>query len=393
MKLDISRLATAPALRVMTAIKSAGGEARFVGGCVRDVIMGRKFTDYDIATTLLPEAVVAACEHAGCKVVPTGLKHGTVTVIADHQAFEVTTLRRDVNTDGRWTEVEYTDDWQQDAARRDFTMNALFCDIEGEVTDFFSGLADIEKQLVRFVGVPELRIKEDVLRILRFFRFHAHYGSGTPDAAGLSACRALVHLLPTLSVERVRAELLKLLKAPNPVPAWRLMQEIGVFSALNLPLHNLSRLAEVVEAETALGRTEPLRRLWASIDGAFPDIGTRLRLSNVDAQRINALVLLPEVAAGAKEQLRAAYRLSAQTVMDTLIVTGRATPEAVERLERWKRPQLPLNGGDLAAIGVAQGPKMGELLEQVENWWVEQDFKPVHADCVEKARQLSSTAE
>ncbi len=388
MKLDAPVFATVPARRVLEAIRLAGGEARFVGGCVRDAIMRRKFTDYDLATTLKPEAVMAACEAAGCKVIPTGIKHGTVTVVADHQVFEVTTLRRDVTTDGRWAEVEYTDDWQQDAARRDFTMNALFCDMHGNVTDFFTGLEDIKNGIVRFVGVPELRLKEDVLRILRFFRFHAHYGHGAPDTAGLEACKALVSLLPTLSTERVRVELLKLLNAPDPLPTWRLMAEIGVFNALNLPLTNIARLEQVVAHEKTLGLSEPLRRLWASIEGEFADIGTRLRLSNTDAQRITALMHLPVVPADEKAQLRLAYKLSAQTVMDALIVSGGATRQNLEQLERWQRPQLPLNGADLVKLGMSQSPAMGEVLEKVEAWWIEQNFTPDHAACVAQAKRL-----
>lgn len=252
MKLDQPWLKDPAVQKVVQAIKAAGGEARFVGGCVRDAILGRKLGDFDLATTLRPEAVQAACEKAGCKVVPTGIKHGTVTVIADHQVFEVTTLRRDVATDGRWAEVEYTNDWQQDAARRDFTMNALFCDADGNVTDFFGGIDDLKAGLVRFVGEPEQRIKEDVLRILRFFRFFAHYGKGEPDASGLAACKALVSLLPALSVERVRTELLKLLQADNPVPTWQLMLDIGVFKALDLPLGNIERLDQVVRHENTL---------------------------------------------------------------------------------------------------------------------------------------------
>lgn len=388
MKLDQPWLSAAPVQQVLDAIEGAGGQARFVGGCVRDAILGRKLGDFDIATTLRPEAVMAACEQAGCKVVPTGIKHGTVTVIASHQPFEVTTLRRDVSTDGRWAEVEYTDDWQQDAARRDFTMNALFCDRQGHVTDFFSGLEDLKAGLVRFVGMPEQRIKEDVLRILRFFRFHAHYGRAAPDAGGLAACKALAHLLPALSAERVRTELLKTLQAENPVPVWRLMNDVGVFTALGLPFSNLSRLEQVAGYENALARPDAIRRLWAVTAGEMPDIGSRLRLSNDEAQRLKALVPLPVLPSGDEARLRMAYRLSVQTIVDVLVVSGQATRSNLDLFENWQRPQFPLKGADLAALGVAQGPQMGVILGKVEQWWVEQNFAPDHAACMAQARSL-----
>lgn len=384
MKLDQPWLKAPAVQKVMQAIEAAGGEARFVGGCVRDAILGRKLGDFDLATTLRPEAVQAACEKAGCKVVPTGIKHGTVTVIADHQVFEVTTLRRDVATDGRWAEVEYTNDWQQDAARRDFTMNALFCDADGNVTDFFGGIDDLKAGLVRFVGEPEQRIREDVLRILRFFRFFAHYGKGEPDASGLAACKALVSLLPTLSAERVRTELLKLLQADNPVPTWQLMLDIGVFRALDLPLKNISRLREVVGRECALNRVAGVRRLWAALERDYPEIGAKLRLSNDEAQRIKSLNSVSLTGYNTRD----AYRFGADVVIDALIVSGNATAPQVEQLESWQRPCFPLNGADLAKLGVEPGPRMGEILSKVEQWWIEQDFSADHDACLTQAKDM-----
>src|SRR5215510_13136350 len=215
----------AETVAVMAALSSAGGEARFVGGCVRDALLGRPVTDVDIATHEPPERVMNLLSRAGIKAVPTGIKHGTVTAVIGRKHFEITTLRRDVETYGRHARVEYTNDWAADAARRDFTMNALFCSLDGTIYDPFGGLADLREHRVRFVGDAEARIREDVLRLLRFFRFYAHYGAPPPDAAALAACRALAPLLPTLSGERVCGETLKLLLAPEPASVFATMRD------------------------------------------------------------------------------------------------------------------------------------------------------------------------
>lgn len=369
--------------KLFSVIRAAGGEVRFVGGCVRDAVLGRAIGDFDLATTLVPEAVVQACEAAGFKVVPTGLKHGTVTVICASVVFEVTTLRRDVRTDGRHAEVVYTDNWQEDAARRDFTMNALFCDASGEVTDFFGGVEDAKAGRVRFVGDPETRIREDVLRILRFFRFFACYGQGEPDEAGLSACCALVPLLPHLSTERVRTELLKTLVAADPVPVWRLMVEIGVFETLKLPLTNLERLAGAVAFEKACGQTDPLRRLWAVWTEAGA-IGAALKLSNAEAARIKALCPLPQT----DTPFRLAYERGVQLAVDALILSGKAEASQLKELQNWSRPVFPLNGKDAVTLGFSPDAAMGKALKAVEAWWVKADFAPSREACLaELARQ------
>lgn len=369
--------------KLFSVIRAAGGEVRFVGGCVRDAVLGRAIGDFDLATTLVPEAVVQACEAAGFKVVPTGLRHGTVTVICASVVFEVTTLRRDVRTDGRHAEVVYTDNWQEDAARRDFTMNALFCDASGEVTDFFGGVEDAKAGRVRFVGDPETRIREDVLRVLRFFRFFACYGQGGPEEAGLAACRALVPLLPGLSTERVRIELLKTLAAADPLPAWRLMVEIGVFETLKLPLTNLERLAGAVAFEKACGQTDPLRRLWAVWTEAGA-IGAALRLSNAEAARIKALCPFPQT----DHPFRLAYERGVQLAVDALILSGKAEANRLKELQNWSRPVFPLNGKDAVALGFSPDAAMGKALRAVEAWWVEADFAPSREACLaELARQ------
>lgn len=379
MRIDQDWLRLPPVRKVLGAIAAAGGEARFVGGCVRDALIGRPLGDFDLATTLKPEAVMEACQKAGCKVIPTGIDHGTVTVVADHQPFEVTTLRRDVSTDGRHAEVEYTDDWQQDAARRDFTMNALLCDADGNVTDFFGGYDDLKAGRVRFIGDAENRLREDVLRILRFFRFQAHFGQGELDAQGLAACRKLVSLLPSLSIERVQAELLKLLKAPNPLPVWRVMVEIGVFRSLSLPLENLARLESLVAFEQKLGWADPLRRLWAASTG---EVAPLLRLSTHENLRLKSLDLCPSDLPQEWPALaKLAYFKTASTVADWLVISQKADEETLSWLTSWQRPRFPLNGSDLKAMGIAPGPQMGELLRIVETWWVENNFSATADEC------------
>ncbi|MGE4220379.1 MAG: CCA tRNA nucleotidyltransferase, partial [Alphaproteobacteria bacterium] len=246
--------------RVMRALAEGGAGARFVGGCVRDALLGRPIRDIDIATDGSPERVTAILAAAGIKVVPTGFAHGTVTAVVDHRGFEITTLRVDVETFGRHARVAFTDDWVADAARRDFTFNAMSLETDGTLHDPFGGEADLRARRVRFVGAARQRIEEDVLRLLRYFRFHAHYGAPPPDAEALDACRAMAPRLPDLSAERVAAELMKLLAAPDPVPVLRLMRAEGVLARVLDEARDLARLARMVRIDAA---ADPLRRLAA----------------------------------------------------------------------------------------------------------------------------------
>jgi poly(A) polymerase len=266
-KLPTQAWMTAPETSaVIKALTAEGAEVRFVGGCVRDAALGRAVADVDIATRDRPEVVSALLEAARLKVVPTGLKHGTVTAVVKGHHFEITTLRRDVETFGRHARVEFTDDWAADAARRDFTMNAMFLSVDGTLYDPFGGLADLEAGHVRFVGDARQRIEEDVLRLLRFFRFHARYGRGAPDADGLAACRALAHLVPTLSAERVRDETLKLLKAPAPADVLRLMAREDILGRYLAEARNFDRLAALVQLVPEHAAPDALRRLAAVLD-------------------------------------------------------------------------------------------------------------------------------
>jgi poly(A) polymerase len=367
----------APARAVLAAL---GGSGRFVGGCVRDALLGRGIGDVDIATPLLPEEVIRRLEAAGIKAVPTGLAHGTVTAVAPPRHFEITTLRRDVETYGRHARVAFTDDWAADAARRDFTMNALFLDAGGNVFDPMGGLADLRAGRVRFVGDAATRIREDVLRLLRFYRFHAHYGSGEADAEARAACRALAPLLPNLSGERVAAELLKLLRAADPVPTLRLMSEDGVLAVLLPEATRLDRLAGLIALEDA---PDAIRRLAALIERGAAGIADRLKLSAAERDRLLALAApgAPlDLAADEKAQRRLAYRRGIDLYRDQVLLAGAVTGAAecvralLQRAEAWRAIKFPLRGRDVTALGIPAGPEVGRLLAEIEAWWEADDF-------------------
>lgn len=373
-------LNAAPTRAVIAALEAAGGEdcARFVGGCVRNALMGKAVDDVDIATTLRPEAVMAALEAAGLKFAPTGLEHGTVTAIAEGHPFEVTTLRRDVSTDGRNATVAFTTDWAEDARRRDFRFNALYADKTGVVSDpVGEGIADARAGRVVFVGEAETRIREDYLRILRFFRFFAWYGQGAPDAAALAACAALKDGMARLSAERVSKELLKLLAAPDPGPAAALMGEAGVLGRVLPEGADLARLRTVIALNG-----DPVVRLAALLPDD-PDIARavsgRLRLSNAQKDRlITALGPGPRLSADMDDGAarRALYALGVEGFLDRLALAGLGEPRLRELARVWERPVLPIGGEDVAALGVAKGPKVGEALRAVEAWWIAADFPP-----------------
>ncbi|MGN6376647.1 MAG: CCA tRNA nucleotidyltransferase [Sphingomonas sp.] len=368
-----------------------GGGARFVGGAVRDTLLGLAVADVDIATPLEPEAVIARLKAAGMRVVPTGLAHGTVTAILPEGPIEVTTLRHDVETDGRHATVAFTDDWRADAARRDFTMNALYADPHsGEVFDYFDGFADLRAGRVRFIGDPLQRIAEDHLRILRFFRFHARFGD-TPDAAGLDACTARANDLMALSRERIAAELLKLLVARGAVETVALMIARGIFVPVlpEITAMGGARLALVASAEAAADLPpNPIRRLAALLpdDPALGEaIAARLKLSNADRKRL-ASALHADLAAPRE----LAYRLGTDQALDRLMLHGDLAPAALRAIADWPVPHFPLNGGAIVARGVAKGPEVARLRREVEDRWIAENF-PDDARVVELADQLVGT--
>lgn len=392
---------------VLAALAAAGATARFVGGCVRDALMGRPVGDIDIATDAEPDAVTAALTRAGIKVVPTGIAHGTVTAVTDHAHFEITTLRRDVETFGRHARVAFTDDWAADAARRDFTMNALFLDGDGAVYDPVHGFDDLKQGRVRFVGDPARRIDEDVLRLLRYFRFFAYFDKPPPDGPAMAACRAAAPKLPTLSGERVRMELLKLFSAPGPGPAVALMAEANVLAVLLPEATARERFAALLTVEREAGAPpEPLRRIAGLIRvdlAGAQALARRLRLSSKETARLAdlaapAVALSPGMDRPALN--RALYRLGGRLARDLAVLAwaeARARGEGddgdfrrlLAAADCWRPVVFPLKGADALAAGVPAGPAVGRLLAEVETWWIDQGFAPDRDQCLAKLRALS----
>ncbi|MDF2603378.1 CCA tRNA nucleotidyltransferase [Sphingomonas sp.] len=353
---------------LVAALDAAGGNARFVGGAVRDTLLGLPVSDIDVATRFAPQDVITRLERAGIKAVPTGLAHGTITAVSSGTVVEVTTLRRDLTTDGRHATVAFTGDWQEDAARRDFTMNALFADpVDGIVFDWFGGLEDLREGRVRFIGDPYRRIAEDHLRILRFFRFHARFGR-VIDEDGLDACTARANDLMALSRERIAAELLKLLVAPRAVPVVALMVERGIFRPVLPEIEDTAALAALAEREAAAGiPPDPIRRLAALIAPAAAEgVGARLRLSNADRKRLEIAV----GPVGGEGPRPLAYRIGCTGAIDRLLLAG----APVDALTGWTPPRLPVSGGSLVARGIAKGPDVARALRQIEEQWIAEGF-------------------
>lgn len=346
------------------------GDVRYVGGCVRDTLLGIAVSDVDLATPLAPETVVQYLKEAGITAVPTGIAHGTVTAVIESGPVEVTTLRRDVATDGRHATVAFTDDWREDAARRDFTMNALYADPNtGAITDYFGGKADLDAGLVRFIGDPYQRIAEDHLRILRFFRFLARFGEA-PDAAALEACTIRAKDLMALSRERIRDELLKLLVAKDAVAVVELMIARGIFAPVLPEITSAAGLARLAAREAQADiAPDALRRLASLLPRESADpVGARLKLSKVQRRRLSAAVVPPE-----GEARPLAYRAGQEGAVDRLLVSDRPVSEAVF-IATWNAPRFPLTGGAIVARGVRAGPQVATLLREVEDRWIAEDF-------------------
>lgn len=356
--------------RLLDVLGAAAGETRFVGGCVRDTLLALPVSDVDLATRLPPQDVLDRLKAAAIKAVPTGLAHGTVTAVIAGKPVEVTTLRRDVATDGRHATIEYTDDWREDAARRDFTINALSADPgSGDIHDYFGGLDDLRVPRVRFLGDALTRIAEDHLRILRFFRFHARFGTGAPDAEGLDACTMRANDLMALSRERIADELLKLLALADPAATVRLMIERGILKPVVPEIVEAETLERLIAAERAFGiEPHPLRR-FAALLPAEPElaagVATRLRLSNKAAKR---LALAAARTTGDAKRL--AYAIGTVGAVDRLLLAGETPAE----LRDWQPPRLPLSGGELIGMGLTAGPEVARTLQAVERAWVEAGF-------------------
>ncbi len=385
--------------RIFSLLNADGGEARVVGGAVRNALMGLPVGDIDMATTLPPQDVVERAKDAGIKAVPTGIDHGTVTLVVDGEGYEVTTLRRDVTTDGRHAEVAFGTDWKEDAERRDLTINALYADASGEVIDLIGGLADIETKTVRFIGDAATRIAEDHLRILRFFRFFAYYGSGRPDADGLRASARAKDKLSTLSAERVWSEMKKLLGADDPSRALLWMRQAGVLAQI-LPeteKWGIDSIHGLVATEQALGwKPDPMLRLASIIP---PDaervaaLSSRLRMSKNEAARLDQWAKAPAVDPTLAETAldRLLYRQGVEGVKTRLklaLSSARADMSAGEaamqkiaklstllaRAEKFNKPSFPLSGADVLTAGLPAGPQVGEVLGELEAAWVDGNF-------------------
>ena len=371
---------THPALNtVLQAIPTV----RLVGGVVRDTLLGRPVADIDLASPLPPDAVIAALRDAGIRVVPTGMDHGTVTAVVDGHGFEITTLRRDVETDGRHAVVAFTTDWRTDASRRDFTINAMSMTQDGAVFDYFGGVDDLNAGIVRFVGDAATRIAEDYLRILRFFRFFAWYGRVEPDAATLAALQAGVHGLHRLSAERVWSELAKILSAPDPRRAIALMETVGVIAAVIPEGADPARLVHLIDAGAPV---DPILRLSALLTGDPVAFAERLKLSGLDRDRLVALrgASVPEPDADDATLRRALADNEGALLMDRSWLVGGSSAAwsgLRNRIAAMPRPVFPLSGRDVVSAGQPPGPAVGTILRHVRSWWMERGCVDDLASC------------
>jgi poly(A) polymerase len=393
---------------VINALEAKGfsGCARYVGGCVRNTLLKQPIDDVDIATTLTPDQVTEALAAAGLKSVPTGVEHGTVTAISEGKPYEITTLRRDVSTDGRRAVVAFTESWEEDAQRRDFRLNAVYADGEGRIFDPTGhGVEDARAGRIVFVGDPMTRIREDYLRILRYFRFHAWYGKGDPDQAALTACKALKGMLAGRAAERTQKELLKLLGAEDPRGALRLMAATSVLSSVLPQVKALTRLETLISIETEqLFENDAELRLAALLpdDTAVArDTAERLRLSNALKDRlIDAAGKDPRIVSwmSPREARRTVYRIGLRTFADRIKLAWAAsdrpstTPQwrgLLALAETWTPPVFPLTGEEVLAAGVPKGPMVGEVMREVEEWWIDHDFMDDRLAAVERLKAVA----
>ena len=415
---------TAPETSALMAALNAGGvEARFIGGCVRDSILKRPVKDIDIATPAEPERVISVLEQAGIKVIPTGIEHGTVTAIVNKHHFEITTLRIDVETDGRRAKVAFTDDWTVDAARRDFTINTMSANEEGDIFDPYGGLDDLGRGIVRFVGVAQDRINEDVLRMLRFFRFYAEYGKPPMNSDALVACRKLTSRLKELSGERVRGELFRILMAPHPADTIALMSAENILEQI-LPeagdVNRLRTLAWLTQRGMVLSNieTDPVRRLGALIRPGTPEndvnnVCQRLKFSNRERKHLLMMICPPKTkpsptingGSSEKDVRQACYILGKDLVADRALIEWAGEIAANPRQkpgqsEKWENVisaitayqplRFPLKGRHGIEMGLKPGPDLGRVLALIEQWWVDGDFRASPDECLEQLRQEAS---
>ncbi len=386
--------------RETTAVMSALWEkdqvtALFVGGCVRNMLLEEEVGDIDIATIWKPDQVIEKLTRAGIKSVPTGIDHGTVTAVIGKKAYEITTLRKDIETDGRRAVVGFTDDWHEDAERRDFTMNTLLADQQGNVYDpTGEGLKDLEARRVKFVGDAATRIKEDYLRALRFFRFHASYGKGAPDKVALAACKAAADKIPNLSRERITQEFFKILTVGNPVDILSVIFDNKILTEFLFPEYQPDLLKHLCEFQNRFGLAFLSPRLYVLSGLSHDNIKRMERLLLIpkvfkrDIEAISEIMKLPDLDKDLAVKV-AVYKHGRTSTAQALIievaqdrVMNGYINKALEIIKKWDIPTFPLNGNDLMKAGIEAGPSLGEALEKIEQWWIDNDFKPGRKECL-----------
>lgn len=360
-------------------------KARFVGGCVRNMLLKIDISDIDIATQHKPEDIIKKLENAGIKTIPTGISHGTITAVLNGKGYEITTLRQDINCDGRHAEVKFTDSWEEDAARRDFTFNAMSMDIDGKIYDYFGGKKDLENGIVKFVGDANLRVNEDILRILRFFRFFAFYGKLPLDKDAINACISAANKISTLSAERIQSEMFKLLKAKNPAQVINIMQENGINNYLfenNINIKVLEKI-QTVSDEVCL-------RLAALMKGfSINDVRSQVKKWKLSNKNKNYLlsILFPkkdvDLMGNAASQHKIIRLLGKELYKDIVLlecsvekIEDAIKDKLISESEVWQIPIFPVNGDDIKNLGITQGKQIGDLLFKAENWWEDKNYKP-----------------
>jgi poly(A) polymerase len=385
--------------RLFKAVQKGGGEARAVGGAVRDALLGREVKEIDLATNCPPQQVTQFLADAGIKSVPTGLEHGTITAVIDGVGYEITTLRQDVETHGRHATIAFTDDWQKDAQRRDFTINALYADATGKLYDYTHGRDDLVARRVRFIGDAHTRIQEDVLRILRFFRFTAWFAHDV-DAEALAACRDLAELIPQLSVERVWHEIIKLLASPDPSVCWQLMLNNDILKQILPEASNIVRLKSLLAVEKKYETPSHALVRFASVlpsnSKTAAAITKRLKLSNRETEKVVTLTTLPATLRGKIDPVplrHALYEHKPDDVRDALLLltAENATQNidaALAIVSDWEPIHFLIQGADILKFGIPAGPKIGETLHAVEEWWIANDFRPSRDECLAEAKRF-----
>jgi poly(A) polymerase len=388
--------------------KALGNNARFVGGCVRNALLeNAPQTDIDIATPLLPEETIKLLESAGIKAIPTGIKHGTITAVADGQNIEITTLRRDIACDGRHAEVEFTDDWEQDAARRDFTINAMSADIKGNIYDYFGGQEDLKNNVVRFVGNAENRCAEDVLRILRFFRFNSYYGKAPIDDEGLVACIKYEQKISDLSGERIQNEMLKLFAAPDPSYVLGVMYEVGILNIILLTHIDLDALDRLIKIEQKLAiKINPLLRLATLISAGIVDkddlyeVLAKWKLSNNSLKFLESVILPRVEFFSDMKQVEVHKFIRAngnENALHILLIYWAQDTQSDDNfyiqlynyIDKWRIPVFPVSGNDLKKIGISEGRQMGKALQRAEEWWEASGYSALKDDILTYIQQTN----